>query len=96
MAERTGPIDDILTRVRSYDCPLVEVTGGEPLAQPDTGSLLHDCVDEGFTVLLETSGAIDTVSVDPRGPHYPGCEMPGERHDGTDALAQCGAAPAAG
>jgi 7-carboxy-7-deazaguanine synthase len=57
-------IDDILDTVRSYDCQLVEVTGGEPLAQPDTATLLRRLCQEGFTVLLETSGAMDTTVVD--------------------------------
>lgn len=58
-------IDDILDTVRSYGCQLVEVTGGEPLAQPDSPTLLSRLCQEGFTVLLETSGAIDTTLVDP-------------------------------
>jgi len=58
-------IDDILDTVRSYGCRLVEVTGGEPLAQPDSGMLLRQLCQEGFTVLLETSGAVDTTVVDP-------------------------------
>ncbi len=57
-------IDDVLNTVRSYDCQLVEVTGGEPLAQPDTATLLRRLCQEGFTVLLETSGAMDTTVVD--------------------------------
>lgn len=58
-------IDDILDTVRSYGCQLVEVTGGEPLAQPDSHTLLRRLCQEGFTVLLETSGAVDTTLVDP-------------------------------
>ncbi|OQW30285.1 MAG: 7-carboxy-7-deazaguanine synthase [Nitrospira sp. SG-bin1] len=58
-------IDDILDTVRSYGCRLVEVTGGEPLAQPDAGTLLQRLCREGFMVLLETSGAVDTTAVDP-------------------------------
>lgn len=58
-------IDDILGTVRSYGCRFVEVTGGEPLAQPDTDTLLRRLCEEGFTVLLETSGAIDTTIVPP-------------------------------
>ncbi|HSA87963.1 MAG TPA: 7-carboxy-7-deazaguanine synthase QueE [Nitrospira sp.] len=57
-------IEDVLDTVRSYDCQLVEVTGGEPLAQPDTVTLLRLLCQEGFTVLLETSGAMDTTVVD--------------------------------
>jgi len=60
------PIEAIVDRVRAFACPLVEVTGGEPLAQPDCNRLLSRLCDEPFTVLLETSGAIDTASVDPR------------------------------
>ena len=60
------PIEAIVDRVRSYGCSLVEVTGGEPLAQPDCPALLARLCDEGFTVLLETSGALETAGVDPR------------------------------
>ena len=58
-------IDDILDTVRPYGCPLVEVTGGEPLAQSETPTLLRRLCEDGFTVLLETSGAVDTSLVDP-------------------------------
>lgn len=58
-------VDDILDSVRSYGCPLVEVTGGEPLAQSETPTLLRRLRENGFTVLLETSGAVDTSLVDP-------------------------------
>ena len=60
------PIDTIVDTVRAFTCPLVEVTGGEPLAQPGCNRLLSRLCDEPFTVLLETSGAVDTASVDPR------------------------------
>jgi 7-carboxy-7-deazaguanine synthase len=46
--------------------PLVELTGGEPLLQPATLPLMRALCDEGFTVLLETSGAHDIAAVDPR------------------------------
>lgn len=46
--------------------PLVEVTGGEPLLQPAVLPLLQALCDRGFTVLLETSGALDIAPVDPR------------------------------
>lgn len=59
-------IDAIVDTVRAYECPLVEVTGGEPLAQPDSRALLARLCDGKFTVLLETSGAVDTAGVDPR------------------------------
>jgi 7-carboxy-7-deazaguanine synthase len=46
--------------------PLVELTGGEPLAQKNSLPLMKWLCDEGFTVLLETSGALDIAPVDPR------------------------------
>jgi 7-carboxy-7-deazaguanine synthase len=46
--------------------PLVELTGGEPLLQPAALPLMSQLCDAGFTVLVETSGALDISRVDPR------------------------------
>ena len=46
--------------------PLVELTGGEPLLQKNSLPLMKLLCDDGFTVLLETSGAHDISPVDPR------------------------------
>lgn len=46
--------------------PLVELTGGEPLLQPGALPLMKALCDDGFTVLVETSGALDIAPVDPR------------------------------
>lgn len=59
-------IDEILSKVREYGCQLVEVTGGEPLAQPAALPLIARLCDAGYTVLIETSGAIDVQPVDQR------------------------------
>jgi 7-carboxy-7-deazaguanine synthase len=59
-------IDDVLARVKSYGCNLVEITGGEPLAQADVFQLIQRLCDDGFEVLIETSGSIDVTPVDPR------------------------------
>jgi len=59
-------IDDILAEVRRYETPYVCVTGGEPLAQKRCSELLTRLCDGGFEVSLETSGAVDVSSVDPR------------------------------
>jgi 7-carboxy-7-deazaguanine synthase len=59
-------IDDVLERVRAYGCRLVEVTGGEPLAQAGAFDLIRRLADEGYEVLIETSGSIDVTPVDPR------------------------------
>jgi 7-carboxy-7-deazaguanine synthase len=51
---------------RNPRLPLVELTGGEPLLQPNALPLMERLCDAGFTVLLETSGAHDISRVDPR------------------------------
>lgn len=63
---RAMRLDEILDHVRRYDCSLVEVTGGEPLDQPGTVSLLTALCEAGLEVLLETSGAIDIAPIDSR------------------------------
>ena len=63
---RKMALDEIVAAVRAFGCPLVEVTGGEPLLQPACVSLLAMLCEEGFTVLLETSGSHDIAPVDPR------------------------------
>ncbi len=60
------PRADVLARALAFDCPLVEVTGGEPLLQPDVFPLMTELCDAGRTVLLETSGAHDIGPVDRR------------------------------
>jgi len=59
-------IDDILAKVRATECSLVEVTGGEPLAQPEAFTLINRLCDEGYEVLLETGGYVSTERVDSR------------------------------
>jgi len=57
---------DILSRVKELGVNLVEVTGGEPLAQPLALDLMRELCDAGYEVLLETSGAVDIAPVDAR------------------------------
>jgi 7-carboxy-7-deazaguanine synthase len=59
-------LEEVLDRVQSLGCPLVEVTGGEPLLQPEVLPLMSQLADACLTVLLETSGALDVRPVDPR------------------------------
>lgn len=59
-------IDEILAQVDSFGTPYVTVTGGEPLAQPGCLDLMTGLLDKGYTVSLETSGALDISKVDPR------------------------------
>ena len=59
-------VDDVMRRVRDFDCRLVEVTGGEPLAQREASTLIRRLCDEGYEVLIETGGFVSTEGVDPR------------------------------
>src|SRR6476659_8296720 len=56
----------VRARVLAFACPLVEITGGEPLLQADVYPLMTELADVGKTVLLETSGAHNVGAVDPR------------------------------
>jgi 7-carboxy-7-deazaguanine synthase len=59
-------IESILERVRAFGGNLVEVTGGEPLAQKEGFTLIKRLCDEGYEVLVETGGYVSTADVDPR------------------------------
>ena len=63
---RTMSENEIIAAVRNYGVSCVTVTGGEPLAQPGCKALLTALCDQGFSVSLETSGAMDIQSVDRR------------------------------
>ncbi len=56
-------LDDVLDAAGAHPCRLVEVTGGEPLAQPATLALLAALVERQYEVLLETSGALPIAAV---------------------------------
>lgn len=56
-------IDEIMRRIASYPCRLVEVTGGEPMEQKETPLLLQRLLDEGYEVMLETDGVEDLSRV---------------------------------
>jgi 7-carboxy-7-deazaguanine synthase len=59
-------LEDLLSQVRSLGCNLVEVTGGEPLAQKSGFKLISTLCDEGYEVLIETGGYVSTAEVDQR------------------------------
>ena len=60
------PFANPQSAIRNPQLPLVEITGGEPLLQKNVLPLMKQLCDDGFTVLLETSGAHDISPVDPR------------------------------
>jgi len=59
-------IEEILPRVDNYKCPLIEITGGEPLLQDDTPLLIDRLLEKKYEVLLETNGSIDISVVHSR------------------------------
>jgi 7-carboxy-7-deazaguanine synthase len=59
-------IDEVVQQVRDFGCQLVEVTGGEPLAQRAAFELVRRLCDEGYEVLIETGGYVSTEDVDER------------------------------
>jgi 7-carboxy-7-deazaguanine synthase len=63
---RRRAVDDVVRDVLAYNCPLAEVTGGEPLVQEGAFPLIRKLLDAGRAVLVETCGAVDVSSVDPR------------------------------
>jgi 7-carboxy-7-deazaguanine synthase len=63
---RPMDLEAILDTVASYDCPVVEITGGEPLLQPETPELCRKLLASGHEVLLETGGHRD-IGVIPEG-----------------------------
>ncbi len=63
---RRMAIAEIVAQVESYRCPLVEITGGEPLLQEGVYALCAALLDAGEQVMIETSGASDVGRLDPR------------------------------
>jgi 7-carboxy-7-deazaguanine synthase len=62
-------------------CNLVEVTGGEPLAQPHAFTLINNLCEEGYEVLVETGGYVSTEAVDPRAKIILDVKCPGSGED---------------
>jgi 7-carboxy-7-deazaguanine synthase len=58
-------VEEVVERIQAYGCPLVEVTGGEPLLQEDVYPLMDRLLALGLTVLLETGGHLDVGRVPP-------------------------------
>ena len=62
---RKRTLDDVIAEVEAYGCPLVEITGGEPLLQEDVYPLMDRLLAAGHTLLLETGGHLDIGKVPP-------------------------------
>ncbi len=60
------PFEDIYAKLDEFGCNLIEVTGGEPLAQKNVFPFITELCDRGYEVLIETGGFVSTENVDPR------------------------------
>jgi len=60
---RKMSVDDVVERVRGYNCDVVEITGGEPLLQKEVYPLMERLLDEGRTVMVETGGHLSAEQV---------------------------------
>lgn len=60
---RKESVDEVIRQVETHGCPLVEITGGEPLLQDDVYPLMARLLERGKTVLLETGGHVSVAHV---------------------------------
>jgi len=70
-------LEEIFQKVAAFDCSLVEVTGGEPLIHTSAFRLTTELLDRGYTVLVETSGAVDVAPLDTRAHKIMDLKCPG-------------------
>jgi 7-carboxy-7-deazaguanine synthase len=59
-------LDEVMAEIEQYDCPLVEITGGEPLLQDDVFPLMERLLERNRTVMLETGGHRSIARVPPQ------------------------------
>jgi 7-carboxy-7-deazaguanine synthase len=70
-------LEEIVSQVQAFGTSLVELTGGEPLVHPNAFRLAEMLLDDGFTVLVETSGAVDVAPLDSRAHKIMDLKCPG-------------------
>jgi len=75
------PFGEIIDQIKSYQTKYVTITGGEPLAQKNCIALMEQLCDQGFSVSLETSGALDISKVDQRVNKVVDLKTPGSQEE---------------
>jgi 7-carboxy-7-deazaguanine synthase len=60
---RKMSMDEVVRQVKAFDCPVVEITGGEPLLQREVYPLMQRLLDDGLTVMVETGGHLSIEHV---------------------------------
>jgi len=81
---RAMSIESIIDELRAHDCQLVEVTGGEPLAQRQAPRLIASLCDLGYAVLVETGGGVSITGCDPRAILIYDIKCPGSGEEGAN------------
>jgi 7-carboxy-7-deazaguanine synthase len=81
---------EITRRVKALRTSLVEITGGEPLIHPGAFRLATILLDDGYTVLVETSGAADVGPLDPRAHKIMDLKCPGSGEEEKNLWANLG------
>jgi len=79
-------LEEIIAEVKRLDIPLVELTGGEPLMQPGSITLMQQLCDAGFEVMVETGGHRDIGSVDSRVHRIMDIKCPGSGMSGRNRV----------
>lgn len=74
---REMSVEELVAEVRNSGCPLVEVTGGEPLIHAETIALLQALLESGMEVLLETNGSVSIARVPEKVKKILDCKTPG-------------------
>lgn len=76
-------IAEVFEEVGAFECPLVEITGGEPLMQDEAMELAVELLDSGYRVLIETNGSVSLSLVDPRAVKIVDVKCPSSGHAGS-------------
>ena len=79
-------VASILQAVEYFSCPLVEITGGEPLMQPGTPELVSRLLERDFRVLVETNGSLNIDCVDSRAVRIVDIKCPSSGEHGCNDL----------
>ena len=76
-------IVEVIEKVGGFDCPLVEITGGEPLMQEEAIDLAGALLESGYRVLIETNGSVALSGLDPRVVKIVDVKCPSSGHAGS-------------
>ena len=79
-------VAEVIEKVGGYDCPIIEITGGEPLLQEEAFDLAAGLLDRGYSVLIETNGSVCLSGLDPRAVKIVDVKCPSSGHAGSFLL----------